>query len=325
MKKSILMIIAIVLLLCACGSNDIPDNAPPATENYANVDALLENDNIASITKDNYALLSSMDLSQLPESVSSVYREILEDIITYQVLYNVDDCTVSAFISLPKDYESKDYPLVIYNRGGNGNFSSLNAESVAIYTQALNCVIIASNYRETTPGTGVDEFGGKDVNDVVFWMNLIPELDFIEKESVYMIGESRGGMQTCLALLNDNSNVIKAAACISGVYDVTDIYDSRADMQEMLVRRIGGTPEQCPEEYQKRSAINFVDQIKTPLIIVHSTGDAKVPYAQAQEFVAALEASGKAVEFITREDNYHCITSSDEIVNIFEQLKNIVE
>ena len=38
-----------------------------------------------------------------------------------------------------------------------------------------------------------------------------------------------------------------------------------------------------------------------------------------------LEANGKTVEFITREDNYHSITSSDEIVNIFEQLKNIAK
>ena len=96
-------------------------------------------------------------------------------------------------------------------------------------------------------------------------------------------------------------------------------------MQEMLVRRIGGTPEQCPEEYQKRSAINFVEQIKTPLIIIHSTGDASVPYAQAQEFVEALETNGKTVEFITREDKSHSITSSDELVNIFEQLKNIAK
>jgi len=318
MKKSLLIISVIILCatcLFACNN----------TENHTNIDSLLENEDVISIAKDNYALLSSMDLSKLPEDIAAEYRALLEDITTYQVLYSVDDCTVSAFISLPKDYETKNYPLVIYNRGGNGNFSALNAESVAIYAQALNCIVIASNYREATPGTGTDEFGGKDVNDVVFWVNIAPKLDFIEKESVYMIGESRGGMQTCLALLNDTNNVIKAAACISGIYDVADIYNSRTDMQEMLVRRIGGTPEQCPEEYQKRSAITFVEKIKTPLIIVHSTGDAQAPYAQAQEFVEALETNGKTVEFIIREDSYHSITSSAEIANIFEQLKNITK
>lgn len=306
-------------------TNNTTDTLPPTMETYTNVDALLSNDKITSITKDNYAMLSSIDLSQLPESIASVYREILEDIITYQVLYTVDDCTVSAFISMPKDYETKDYPLVICNRGGNGNFSALNAEAVAIYAQALHCIIIASNYRETTPGTGFDEFGGKDINDVVFWMDMIPKLEFVTQDSVYMIGESRGGMQTCLALLRDNNHVIKAAACVSGVFDVIDLYNSRTDMQEMLARRIGGTPEECPEEYQKRSAINFADQFTTPLLIIHSTGDAKVPYAQAEEFVEALKSNEKKVEFITREDSYHSITSSDELVSIFEQLKKIVK
>lgn len=306
-------------------TNDITDTLPPPVETYTHVDALLENDNITSITKDNYELLSSIDLSQLPEPIASTYREILEEIITYQVLYTVDDCTVSAFISMPKDYETTDYPLVVYNRGGNGNFSASTAESVAIYTQSMHCIVIASNYRETTPGTGFDEFGGKDVNDVVFWLDMIPKLNFVDQDSVYMIGESRGGMQTCLALLRDNNHVIKAAACVSGVFDVTDLYNSRTDMQEMLTRRIGGTPEECPEEYQKRSAINFADQFTTPLLIIHSTGDAKVPYAQAQEFVEALETHEKTVQFITREDSYHSITSSDELANIFEQLQNIVK
>ena len=100
--------------------------------------------------------------------------------------------------------------------------------------------MIASNYRETTPGNGTDEFGGRDIHDVVFWMDIVPKLDFIKKDSVYMIGESRGGMQTCLALRNDDNNIIRAAACISGVYDLTNTYNSRTDMQEMLVRRIGG-------------------------------------------------------------------------------------
>lgn len=317
-----IILLIMVITLFGCGNNPPPDNSDN-TVSYVNVEALLDIEAITSIEQDDYDMLTSMDLSILPEIIANEYRGVIEDTITYQVLYKVDDCTVSAFISLPKDYETKDYPLVIYNRGGNGNFSSLNAESVAIYTHAMECVVIASNYRETTPGTGVDEFGGKDVNDVVFWMDIVPKLDFIEKGSVFMIGESRGGMQTCLALLNDNNNVIKAAACISGIYDVTDIYNSRTDMQEMLVRRIGGTPEQCPEEYQKRSAINFVEQLKTPLIIVHSTGDTTVPYSQSQEFVDALEANGKTVEFITREDSYHSITSSSEIKSIFEQLRSI--
>lgn len=127
------------------------------------------------------------------------------------------------------------------------------------------------------------------MNDVVFWMDLADELGFVDREKIYMLGEWRGGMQTCLALLEDDENIIRAAVCVSGVYDVADTYEKREDMREMLTYRIGGTPEECPDEYVKRSAVTFAEQIDTPLLLIHSTGDEKVSYEHTAAFAAELE------------------------------------
>lgn len=178
--------------------------------------------------------------------------------------------------------------------------------------------MIASNYRGTDPGTGKDEFGGADVNDVVFWMDLADELGFIDRERIYMVGESRGGMQTCLALLEDDENVIRAVACVSGVYDLVNTYEKREDMREMLTFRVGGTPEECPDEYAKRSAVMFADRLDTPLLLIHSTGDAQVPYKQASAFAAELEKYGNKYGFITREDKIHTFASPMEWQVIFD-------
>ena len=322
MKKHFLLFVLAIFCVAGLVSCGLNTEKEPT---YINVDSLAEHADINSVSEEEYNQLKSIDLALLPEDIAKEYRDVLANIVTYRVLYVVDNCVVSAYISLPNDYEEHKYPLVIYNRGGNGNFSAMNADATAIYASALNCVVIASNYREATPGTGFDEFGGADVNDVVFWIDLVPELGFVDRESVYMIGESRGGMQTCLALLNDDKHIIKAAACISGVYDVTGIFNSRTDMQNMLIRRIGGTPDELPDEYEKRSAINFAENINTPLIIIHSVDDTQVPYDQATRFVAVLEERGKTVKFETRNDGYHSITSSSELRNIFKQLKELVK
>ena len=88
-----------------------------------------------------------------------------------------------------------------------------------------------------------------------------------------------------------------------------------------LTRRIGGTPDTKPEAYAARSAVTFADQIDTPLLIVHSTGDARAPYEQAKDFAGALESAGKVFEFWTREDNAHTMTSPEEMRSILEWLE----
>ncbi len=330
MKQRIFTLILALLLLTSCGGGtetaetsdipaenavEIPADEPEKTVLYAAVEDLADADGILSVEKTDVELAAGTDLSVLPAEVQEMYRGIME-MSTYEVLYRVDDCTVAAFVSVPPDYQENPRPLLIYNRGGNGNFSPNTAAGTANYAYTADCAVIASNYREAEPGTGTDEFGGADVMDVVFWINLADNLGFVDRERVYMLGESRGGMQTCLALLEDEGNIVRAAACVSGVYDVTATYESREDMREMLTRRIGGTPENCPEEYAKRSAVTFAERMDTPLLLIHSTGDAKVPYEQAVKFAAELEKYGKKFEFRTREDKIHSMSSPAELAEI---------
>lgn len=81
---------------------------------------------------------------------------------------------------------------------------------------------MALMYRETSPGTGKDEFGVAD-QDVLFWINHAKELTFANTDRVYLLGESRGGMEVCRALRDAPAGIIKAAASVSGIYDLTAV------------------------------------------------------------------------------------------------------
>lgn len=337
MKHSILvLVIAIFLLniLNACGSETGPADGESIQETsaigetetekeellYTAPEDLADADGIISVEKVEVMLPDGVDISALPAEVQEMYHGILE-MMTYQILYTVDDCKVSAFLSVPADYLQEMHPLLLYNRGGNANFSANTAADIASYAYMADCVVMASNYRETDPGTGKDEFGGADVHDVIFLMDLANKIGFIDRDRIYMLGESRGGMQTCLALLEDTENVICAAACVSGIYDLADMYESREDMRKMLTYRVGGTPDECPEEYSRRSVVDFTEKIHTPLLLIHSTGDEKVPYAQAAAFAAELEKYGKTYEFRTRENKIHSMSSPAELQEIISWME----
>ena len=306
-------------------TNITPTTEPPV-EPVSALDILKKQQGVLSVEQVYVNTYDNIDLSSYPAEYLQTIEEMIDGVVnktlSYTIIYEVGNVKVQAFCSLPADYLENPRPLVLYCRGGNGSFSAIDESLTAMYSYYCDDIVLATQYRETSPGTGKDEFGGADIQDVLFWIERAKQLTFADTERIYMLGESRGGMELCLALRDAPAGIVKAAASVSGVYDLAALYEAREDMRAMLTRRIGGTPETVPEEYALRSAITFVDQINTPLLIVHSTGDERVPYSQAKTFADAFEKSGKIFDFWTRENNAHSIASPEEMKSIIAWLEN---
>lgn len=166
------------------------------------------------------------------------------------ICYRSDDCEVRGYVGVPRE-EKGPLPAVIFNRGGNRAFSALRPQVICKYA-SQGFVVLGSQYRGNCGGTGQEEFGGADVNDVLRLIDIALELPGTFKGGVYMAGHSRGGMMTyrCCAL----DDRIVAAAVGSGVADCVDMYNKRVDdMKQVFQELLGGTPEEVPEEYRRRS------------------------------------------------------------------------
>jgi dipeptidyl aminopeptidase/acylaminoacyl peptidase len=136
-----------------------------------------------------------------------------DNIIGYKIRYKSDDEEVVGFVSAPADYQNKNYPVLLYNRGG-GPGLTLNEPSHIRFLAQFGFIVLASQYRGADGGTGKDEFGGADVNDVVKLIDLAEMLSFASGK-IYMLGWSRGAMQTYITLSKDDR--IDAAVCGAGL------------------------------------------------------------------------------------------------------------
>jgi dipeptidyl aminopeptidase/acylaminoacyl peptidase len=83
--------------------------------------------------------------------------------------------------------------------------------------------VIASCYREN------DEFGGKNINDVLNLTKTVKELKKGDSERIEIFGWSRGGMMTYLAL--KKSDVIKTAVIGNGPTDLAQLIIERPKME----------------------------------------------------------------------------------------------
>lgn len=215
----------------------------------------------------------------------------------YSIRYRSDDCEVEGYAAFP--LEGSVWPGLIFNRGGNREFGLLRRQVICRYA-TLGYATFGSQYRGNGGGTGREEFGGRDVNDVIRLIDIALSLPCVRPEGIYMVGHSRGGMMTYLACARDTR--IRAAAICAGLADAFIMYDrfhdGEYDMHQDCQELIGGTPQQMPEAYRARSAVCWADRILPPLLILQGTADWRVVPQQAYKMDQALTAAGKEHKLI---------------------------
>jgi len=213
----------------------------------------------------------------------------LDDIQVYGITYISDGLKVNGFMVTPK--KEGRYPCVIYNRGGNRNFGSLVAASGAITLGKIakeGYVVIASQYRGNVGGEGKEEFGGKDVNDVLNLIDVLEEVDKANTDKIAMYGWSRGGMMTFIALTQTNK--IKAAIVGGAPSDLTEI--DRPEMEtKVYAELIPNYYANKEMELKKRSAIHFIDKFpkNVPIMMLHGNADWRVKATSSLELALEFE------------------------------------
>ena len=214
---------------------------------------------------------------------------------------------IKGFISIPLSCIETRIPCqcMVFCNGGNSNLGYLDKTDTAMRCAVSNRIVIGCEHRGSSGTEGTDQFGGDDLNDVIRLIDFCDTMfEFADIEDLCVEGESRGGLMTYMTARRDK-RVRKIIVC-SGLSDLFATFNEREDgMKEVLVRCIGGTPEEMPEEYQKRSAVCWADQIKIPILIIHSKGDKRVHFeTQAQAIYDKLKDSTDCT-FITYEDDMH--------------------
>jgi dipeptidyl aminopeptidase/acylaminoacyl peptidase len=192
----------------------------------------------------------------------------------FKIRYQSGENKVNGFLILPKN--TKKLPCIIYNRGGSKDYGNIDDRllfmRLAKYADA-GFVIIASQYSGNDGSEGKDEFGGKDLDDVLNLKLVIDELDEADSTNIGMLGGSRGGMMTYLSLAK--VDWIKTAIIEAGVTNVFRSYELRPNLLEF---RSDMYNVNSREENIKRSVLFWPETIctTTSILIYHGTKDLHV-------------------------------------------------
>lgn len=299
------------------------DIVEAATVDNNEINRLDDIDKLDQVISVNKVKLTSFNFEEYSSGVENLdLPEALDNKFNYKIMYKSGEYEVAGYISAPADYLEKNYPILIYNRGGHHYLGKISPGQLCLLAD-MGYIAIATQYRGIDDGTGKDEFGGVDVQDVISLIDIAEQLPF-GNGKIYMMGESRGGLETYCVLKEENlagKDRISAAVVSSGISDLKEIYNVREQkMKDVLKLYVGGTPEQVPEEYEKRSAVCWPELINTPLLICHGKTDESAPVEQAKIIYAMLKEQDKDVELMLYDGGHGF--SSESFKYAFEWLSS---
>jgi dipeptidyl aminopeptidase/acylaminoacyl peptidase len=168
-------------------------------------------------------------------------------------------------------------------------------------------------YRERLNG----QWGVVDLNDCVNAARYLVAEGEADADRLLIRGGSAGGYTTICALTFTDD--FAAGAAYFGIADLEqfgsgDTHKFELEYEQTLVGRY---PEDA-EVYRARSPIHFVEQIKTPMLVLQGADDMVVPPSQAELIVGALRERGVPHAYLLFEGEGHGFRKAENIVASLE-------
>jgi dipeptidyl aminopeptidase/acylaminoacyl peptidase len=241
-----------------------------------------------------------------------------------------DGKMVSAKIFLPPDYRMEDRgaaprPAVFFIHGA-GYASSVYKQWGAYlpiahvfnsYLANRGYVVIDPDYRGSS-GYGRDwrsdvylDMGGPDLDDVLGGIEYLRGLGNVDISRLGIWGISYGGFMTNTALFK-TPDAFRAGVAWAAVNDWAN-YNASYTSQRLT------TPEENPEAYRRSSPINFSNNLKNHLLMLHGMVDDNVLFQDAVQLTEKLLHEGKSFDHFFYPEESHLFYRDESLRDAFRR------
>ncbi|MEP6491185.1 MAG: S9 family peptidase [bacterium] len=236
-----------------------------------------------------------------------------------------DGWDVDGFFVKPLGWQAgKKYPMVLSVHGGPaGQYGVDWFHEFQVYA-ARGWAVFFTNPRGST-GYGrtfqrgiENEWGGKDYIDVMNGVNAaIAANPWVDTTKLGVTGGSYGGYMTNWIV--GHTSRFKAAVTLRSISNfVSD--DGTRDGAYGHKDDFGGDIFKKMDLYWDRSPLKYVQNVTTPILILHSDNDFRVPIEQGEQWFRALKHFGKTAEIVFFPRENHNLTRTGEPKHIVESM-----
>jgi dipeptidyl aminopeptidase/acylaminoacyl peptidase len=227
-----------------------------------------------------FSAFASLKSAQLPSS----------EIVHYKTF---DGKIISAFLWMPYNLKRDgSNPAVVIAHGGPTDqvVDRWNPDVIALASRGYIC--IAPNFRGST-GYGIEfekanlrDLGGGDLHDLVYAVKFLKATGYVNAKKIGITGHSYGGYMTLMAL-GKTPELWAAGVDMSGISN---------PLANQVLRSLLGDPVKDRKAYGVASPINYLKNVRAPLLVLHGDNDPVVSLVESEEVVEILRKEGCVVE-----------------------------
>ncbi|KAF8977640.1 putative dipeptidyl-peptidase 5 [Entomortierella lignicola] len=246
------------------------------------------------------------------ESLENVYRAAGEDI-----WFKGDhDKDIHGFLLKPINFDSsKKYPLAFIVHGGpqsafNDNWSTrwnpnvfASAGFVVVFLNPTG----STGYGQELTDAINNNWGGSPYIDLMKGLDHVLENHaYIDQSRVAALGASYGGYM--MNWINGHTDRFNCLVNHDGIFDTKNGFYATEELY-FPEHEYGGVPwdPKAKENYERWNPSNFVQNWKTPTLVIHSDKDYRLPVTEGLSTFTVLQRKGIPSRFVYFPDENHWV------------------
>ncbi|HEX6061677.1 MAG TPA: S9 family peptidase [Candidatus Limnocylindria bacterium] len=242
-----------------------------------------------------------------------------------------DGWTIEGWLLKPRGFDpAKRWPLVLEIHGGpHGAYGHAFFHEFQVLAGRGYAVLYLNPrgshaYGDAFLRACVGDWGGKDYLDLMAGVDHVLGLGWVDRNRLYVTGGSYGGFMTNWIV--GHTDRFKAAAAQRSISNNISAFGTSDIGWHFWQFEMGdATPWRDEHKLVERSPLTYVEQVKTPLLILHAEKDYRCPIEQAEQFFVALKLLGKEAVFVRYQDDSHELTRGGKPRNRIDHARRIAD
>ncbi len=241
-------------------------------------------------------------LSDFNKDLKEKYTSMRVDLLEWD---SFDGLKIQGFLCLPpgvdKNNLRKKLPLIVNEHGGPSMGYGHRFSMESRYYASQGYAVLLPNPRGSA-GRGVKflelnrgNIDGDDFKDIMSGVDYCESRGWIDSANEFVFGGSYGGYLVAWSVTHTNR--FNAAVMDFGIPNLLSCHGAEWNTY-WEVFGFDIDPYKQRDLFEKKSAIYYVENAKTPTLIVHGREDPCVPLTQGHELFRALKELGVETEFV---------------------------